>query len=261
MTFFDRLERRFGWLDFPGFLRYYALLHVLVFVLQFIRPDLYEILSFDRGKILSGEVWRIFTTFFALSQFGDPSMMNIIFLFFAVSFVFMVSDGLENQWGSFKASLFYYTGILLVLTANFILPMGFSNSGALLYLSAFFAFATLFPKVEIMLFMVIPVQVRFLAFFAAAGVLLTIIASPIALIFYAIALANYVIWAAIPALRGTAQLAESGVRKRKFNSMKMDAVDAFHTCVICHRNDVEDKDAEFRVGGDGREYCEEHLPK
>jgi hypothetical protein len=261
MTFFDRLERRFGWLAFPGFLRYYALLHVLVFVLQFIRPDLYEILAFDRAKILSGEIWRVVTMFFALSQFGGPSMMSIIFLFFAVNFVFMVSDGLENAWGSFKASLFYYVGILLVLMVNFLLPMGFGTSGTLLYLSAFFAFATLFPKFEILLFMIIPVQIRFLAFLAAAGILLVIIASPITLIFYAIAMANYVIWAAIPVLRGSTRFVEAGLRKKQFNSMKMDAADAFHTCVICHRNDVEDKEVEFRVGADGREYCEEHLPK
>jgi hypothetical protein len=54
MTIFDRMERRFGWLSFPGFLRYYALFHVLVFVLQYIRPDIGEVLEFDRAKILSG---------------------------------------------------------------------------------------------------------------------------------------------------------------------------------------------------------------
>ncbi|NJM37779.1 MAG: hypothetical protein HC845_07965 [Akkermansiaceae bacterium] len=261
MTFFDQYERRFGWLAFPGFLRFYALFHVLVFVLQLIRPDLYEILAFDRTKILSGEIWRVVTMFFAISQFGGMSVMSIIFLFCAVSFVFMVSDGLENQWGSFATSLFYYTGILLMLIANFALPFHFPGSGTLLYLSAFFAFATLFPKVEILLFFVIPVQIRFLGFLAAAGVLLAIIASPIASIFYVIGLVNYLIWAGIPALRGTVRVIESGQRKRRFNSMKIDPSDAFHTCVICHRNDVEDPEVEFRIGADGREYCEEHLPK
>ncbi len=261
MTFFDRLERRFSWLAFPGFLRYYALFHVLVFVLQFVRPDLYEILAFDRAKIFSGEIWRIITMFFAISQFGGANLMSIVFLFFAVNFVFMVSDGLENQWGSFKTSLFYYTGILLVLIANFAMPIHFPGSGTLLYLSAFFAFATLFPKVEILLFFVIPVQVRFLAFLAAAGVLLAIIASPIVVVFYTVGLINYVVWAAIPVLRGSTRLIESGRRRKQFNSMKMDPADAFHTCVICHRNDEEDPETEFRVGTDGREYCEEHLPK
>ena len=117
MTIFDRLERRCGWLAFPGFLRYYALFHVLVYILQIIRPDIGQLFAFDRAKIFSGEVWRVATMFFAGSQFGTFNPVSLLLLIFAVSFVFMVSDGLENAWGSFKASLFYYTGIGLVLLA------------------------------------------------------------------------------------------------------------------------------------------------
>lgn len=70
MTVFDRLERRFGWLAFPGFLRYYALFNVLVFVLQIIRPDIGHFFEFDRAKIFSREFWRVATMFFVGSQFG-----------------------------------------------------------------------------------------------------------------------------------------------------------------------------------------------
>jgi hypothetical protein len=242
-------------------LRYYALFHVLVFVLQFIRPDLYELFLFDRAKIFGGEIWRVVTMFFAIGKFGGANLMSIVFLFFAVNFVFMVSDGLENAWGAFKTSLFYYTGIALIIIANFVLPMGFSESGTLLYLSAFFAFATLFPKVEILLFFIIPIQIRFLAWLAAAGILLAIIGTPISFLFYATGLVNYLIWAGIPALRGTVRVMEAGQRKKQFNSMKMDASEAFHTCVICHRNDIADPESEFRTGKDGQEYCEQHLPE
>ena len=120
MTIFDRLERRCGWLAFPGFLRYYALFHVLVYILQIIRPDIGQLFAFDRAKIFSGEVWRVATMFFAGSQFGTFNPVSVLLLICAVNFVFMVSDGLENAWGSFKASLFYYTGIGLVLVANFV---------------------------------------------------------------------------------------------------------------------------------------------
>jgi hypothetical protein len=261
MTFFDRFERRCGWLAFPGFLRYYALFQILVFVLQLLRPDIGELLAFDRTKIFSGEIWRIVTMFFSNSQFGPPTLINIVFLVFAVNFVFMVSDGLENAWGSFKASVFCYTGILLVLLANFIYPVVIPSSGMALFGAAFLAFATLFPKVEILLFFVIPLQVRFLGMLAGGLILLNAISQPILLPFYLAAYANYFIWAGLPGLRGTARLLEAGQRIKRFNSLKMDDSEAFHTCVICQRNDVIDPEVEFRTGADGKEYCIAHVPE
>ena len=266
MTVFDRLERRWGRLAFPGFLRYYALFHVLVFVLQLIRPDIGQVLEFDREKIFSGEIWRIATLFFANSEFGNPrSPMAIIFLIFAVNIVFMVGDGLENAWGVFKASLFYYTGIVLVLVANFAYSFIFTGavplSGTILYASAFLAFCTVFPKVEILLLFIIPVQVRFLGMLMAGGLLIAIISAPILLPFLTVALANYFIWAGIPALRGTARVIESGKRKKRFNSGKLPASEAFHTCAVCQVTEVSDPNMEFRIGHDGEEYCTGHLPE
>ncbi len=268
MILFDRLERRWGWLAFPSFLRYYALFHVLVFVLQLIRPDIGQVLEFDRAKIFSGEIWRVATMFFANSEFGNPrSPIAIIFLICAVNFVFMVGDGLENAWGTFKTSLFYYTGIVLVLVANFAYSaaiLGMSAiplSGTMLYASAFLAFCTLFPKVEILLLFIIPVQVRFLGMLMAGGFVITAISLPILLPFFTVALANYFLWAGIPALRGTVRIIESGKRKRCFISGKTAASEAFHTCVVCRKTDVTDPYLEFRTGSDGEEYCTGHLPE
>ncbi len=260
MTFFDRFERRCGWLAFPGFLRYYALFHVLVFVLQLFRPDIGELLEFNRAKIFSGEIWRVATMFFANSEFGNPrSFMSILFLFFAVNFVFMVGDSLEGAWGAFKTSVFCYTGIILVLIANFVYPVSVPFSGTMLYASAFLAFCTLFPKTEILLFLVLPVQVRFLGMFVAGGLLLAVISMPLLLPFFMVALANYFIWAGVPALRGTARVIEAGKRKKVF---KGDGVsEAFHTCSVCRKTDVSDPHAEFRIGRDGEEYCSGHLPE
>jgi hypothetical protein len=259
MTILDRLEKRWGWLSFPGFLRYYALFHVLVFVLQYLQPNLGEVLEFNREKILSGEVWRLVTMFFANSQVGRPSLFALIFLFFVVNFLFMVSDGLEGAWGAFKTSLFYYTSILSVLAANFILPG--SVSGMALYGSAFLAFATLFPRVEILLFLILPVQVRFLGMFAGGVILLGAISQPILLPFTLVAYANYLVWAGIPALRGRSKVLESVQRRKRFNAAKIPSQEAFHTCVVCKRTDLSDPKLEFRIGRDGEEYCTDHLPQ
>ncbi len=259
MTVIDRLERRFGWLAFPGFLRYYALFHVLVFVLQFIRPDIGQLLEFDRAKIFSGEVWRVVSMFFASSQFGRPGLITILFLFFAVNFVFMVNDSLEGAWGAFKTSLFIYMGMFLILVANFLYPMKIPMSGFAMYASAFLAFATLFPKQQILLFLILPVQVRFLGIFMAVMIVMMVLRDLRLLPFAVMAFANYAVFAGIPTLRGTARLMEAGQRKKRFNASKIPVDEAFHTCAACDRTDVSDPGLEFRVGADGREYCSDHL--
>jgi hypothetical protein len=124
MMSFGQLEQRFGWLSFPGFLRFYALLHALVYLLQLVRPDIGALLEFDRAKILSGQVWRVVTFLFSSSGFAGIGMIGVLFFYFMVMIAFMMSDALEGAWGVFKTSLFYYFGILALIVANFVFPYG-----------------------------------------------------------------------------------------------------------------------------------------
>ncbi|RYD22881.1 MAG: hypothetical protein EOP88_06380 [Verrucomicrobiaceae bacterium] len=260
MSFLDRLERRWGWIAFPGLLRYYALMHVMVLVVQYLRPGVGEMLAFDRGKILSGEVWRLATMFFASPGFGNTSPLFLLLLVYcAVTVMFMVSDGLESAWGSFKTTLFLLTGIVSIVAMNFVYPSAVPLSGSLLYASAFLAFATLFPREQLLVFFFLPVQIRFLGMLVGAGVLLMLLGSPLLAPFFLVVFANYFLWAGIPALRGTALVIESGQRRKRFNAAKMPASEAFHTCKVCGKTDTSDPHAEFRIGKDGEEYCSEHL--
>ena len=260
MISFGQLERRLGGLAFPGFLRYYAILHVLVYVLQRVRPEIGELLEFDRTKILTGEVWRVVTFLFSSSGLIGPGAMGMVAMVFLVMIAFMMSAALEDAWGVFKTTMFHACGIFCLIVANFLLPQVMAGTGFLLYGAAFFAFATLFPKVEFLLFFILPVQVRFLAWFQAAGLVLMAMGNLWLVPLFLLGNANYLIWAGIPALRGTARVIESVQRRRRFNAAKEPESAAFHTCVLCDRTDVTDHDLEFRVGGDGREYCIDHLP-
>lgn len=261
MISIGRLESRFGWLSFPGFLRYYALMHALVYVLQVFRPDIGALLEFDRARILSGEVWRVVTFLFSSSGFAGVGGIGILFFFFMVMIAFMMNDALEGAWGVFKTSLFHYCGVLGLIAANFLIPNAMPGSGFLIYGTSFFAFATLFPKVEFLMFFILPVQVRFLAMIQAGLMLLAALGDWLLFPFFLSGCANYLVFAGIPALRGTTMVIESAQRRRRFNSKKERDERAFHTCHVCDRTDVTDPQLEFRVGSDGREYCLEHLPE
>ena len=260
MRWLDRLETRAGWLAFPGLFRFFVLLGVLAFALSWMRPDLATILEFDRSKVLAGEVWRVVTFPFAPGALRSFSLLAVVFLYCAVMVGFLINDSLEATWGVFRTSLFLYAGFFCLLLGNLFLP-AVAWSGGLLYTSAFFAFATLFPRHEFRLFFILPVQVRFLAILSAAGLLLTGIDEPLRVPFLILALLNYLLWAALPALRERRHLAAAGVRRQRFERAKPPATEAFHECAVCGRTEHDGARLEFRVGADGREYCSDHLPE
>ncbi len=260
MRFLDRLERNFGWLAFPGFLRFYALFHALVFVLQLFRKDIGQLLEFDRERILSGEIWRLVTFLFSSSGMSGFGAFGLLFFIFMVMIAFMMSDALEGAWGTFRTTMFFYAGWFFLLVGNFISPVAFSGSGFLLYGTAFLAFATLFPKVEFMMFFILPVQVRFLAMIQAGLLVLSLLGDYRLFPLFLLGHLNYLLWAGIPALRGQARVMQSVQRKKGFTAKQLPKEEAFHRCAVCGRTEISDPALEFRIGTDGQEYCDEHLP-
>jgi hypothetical protein len=260
MISMDALERRFGWLSFPALLRYYALFHVLAYGLHLFRPGLVNLLEFDRAKIFSGEVWRLLTFLFTSSASIGSGAFGIIAMVFLVLVAFMISDALEDAWGVFRATLYYYSCILGLVAANLLLPGVMEGAGFLFYGMAFFAFATLFPKVEFLLFFVLPVQVRWIAVIQAAGLVLSCLGDWRMVPFLLLSHAGYLVFAGIPTLRQSAKIPRSQIKIGGSRRMVDDAPAAFHECSVCGRTEQSDPDSEFRIGVDGREYCDQHLP-
>jgi hypothetical protein len=255
------MERRFGRLSFPGFLRYYAMFHLVVYSLQLIRPDIGSLLDFDRGRILAGEVWRLVTFLFASSGNLGVTPLGVLFFFFLIRIMMMISDALEEEWGVFKTSLFHYFATAALLLANFVLPVALPFSGFLLYGSAFFAFATIYPRVVWRIFFVIPVEVRFLAMLQGALILLLVLGDIWLLPFFLLGHGNYLLWVVLPIWRGAQRTRGQKMLRKELKGGFGADDEPFHRCAECHRNDVMDPEREFRVGEDGREYCDLCLEK
>jgi hypothetical protein len=109
------------------------------------------------------------------------------------------------------------------------------------------------------MFLIIPVQVRWLAMLGAVFLLIAAIGNPVYIGFLLLAFGNYLLWAGIPALRGQARVMKSVARKRKFDRYKLDEDESFHHCKTCGRTEVSDPELEFRMAADGEEYCTDHL--
>ena len=75
-----------------------------------------------------------------------------------------------------------------------------------------------------------------------------------------LAIGNFLIVFGPPTYRLMRQRGEVAVRRRKFEASKMPESESLHRCASCGKTEHDDADLEFRVAGDGEEYCKEHLP-
>lgn len=255
MTWLDRLESKLGWLAFPSLLKGYAFLHVVVFGLQFLNPEIGRLLDFDIARIMSGEVWRVFTFLFAHSGFGISGALGALFFVFMIMIAMMMSDALEAVWGVFRTSVFCYSGMLFLIAANFAFGPLISGSGNLFYSSIFITFAVLYPRVEFRIFFFLPVQVRWIALVSVLLLVVTAISNPILFPYLILAHLNCLLWAGLPVLRR-----KMPRQTGRAASLKRDETASFHRCAVCGRTEHSAGDLHFRVGEDGREFCEEHQP-
>ena len=134
----------------------------LVFLMGQVLPHFYELMTLNLRLVKSGQVWRLVTYLFL------PTSSSMIWILFSLYWVWMVGSNLESEWGAFKFNVYYFLGMLGTTTAAWITGAAVGNS--YLNMSLFFAFATLFPNYEILLFFVLRIRVKWLGLLSAAYV-------------------------------------------------------------------------------------------
>ena len=261
MRWLDSIERRLEWLSFPGLFKYLTFLGVIAYACQWARPDIGQVLDFDHEGIFQrGEVWRIFTFIFTPMGSGGFTPIGVIMLFFAVMVSFLISDSLEAAWGPTRTTLYVLLSWFATAASQMLFDPQWAGAGMMLYSSLFFAFATLFPKVEFALFFIIPVQVRFLAMIGAFFLAMAALSSLSSLQVILPAMLPYFLWVLPDIIRGRKSLVASAQRRRTFSVSKLPEAVPFHVCEVCRRTERDSADLEFFVMPDGKEYCSEHLP-
>lgn len=158
----DKLERKFSRYAIPNLITYIIILYAAGFALELINPTFYsQFLSLDASKILQGQIWRIVTFII------QPPSDSLIFIAFALYLYYMIGKQLEAAWGAFRFNLYFFSGMLFIvlgailayLLTGTVLPM----DTWYLNLSLFFAFAALYPDIQLLLFFVIPIKIKWLA--------------------------------------------------------------------------------------------------
>lgn len=260
MNFLDSLERRFGRFAIPNLIRIVVALTALVYLLTFLNPAFLSVLTLDPARILHGEVWRLITYIFIPRSIGQPgSTLQPFWLLIALWFLLFIGDRLEQAWGAFHLNLYFLVGMIGTTIAAFLFGAQFSNS--MLASSLFFAFATFYPDEVIYILFVLPVKVKWLAWFSAALLLFGFVTAPLS---YRMALlaafANYFIFFGPNLVRTIRHRQQTTGRRRRFEESARPEDEALHHCANCGATELTNPNLEFRVARDGEEYCLAHLP-
>ena len=154
--FLDRISYKFRRVCIPNLMLYIVIATAGVFIVEMFVPTvpLSIYLFFSRDLVLGGQWWRVLTWIFI------PSTDRIVGIIFSLYLSWFIGSNLENAWGSFKFNLYYFVGMIATVIGGFI-----AGTTGNLYLNAslFFAFAVLYPDVELRLFFFLPIKVKWLA--------------------------------------------------------------------------------------------------
>lgn len=170
----NRLERRYGRFGIPNLTNILVAGQILVFAIElFVNRTVTAWLGLSRFLLLQGQVWRAIT--FVFIPFSGGSILSVVL---GIYFTWFVGTALEREWGDFRYTVYLLLGMVGTVAAC--LLTGATASTYCLSLSLLLAFAMLYPEVQVLLFFVIPLRVKYLGFFAAALWAISFLTAPLA---------------------------------------------------------------------------------
>jgi len=281
MNFLNKLERKFGRYAISNLSFYIIIAYVIGYVLSlptiFGAPNFLEYFTLNPYLICHGQIWRIATWIIV-----PPSSINL-FTIIMLYFYYSIGSTLERTWGTFRYNLYIFSGMLFTLAGAFILYFLYGGFGGVdsavvgsfisaafstyyINMSIFLAFAAVYPDLQVLLFFVVPIKMKYLAyvdvvmlaysFFVNRG-----LAPKVAII---MSLLNFLLF-----FFGTRdyqrvnpkEIHRRNEYKRQTQKMYSPGITK-HKCAICGRTEQDGDELEFRFCSKcngNYEYCQNHL--
>lgn len=256
---------RFG---VPNLMMYIVIGQALVFFLDlFARGMASSMLAFSRAGIFYGQVWRLVTFIFLPSSGSNP-----FFLLLSCYFYYWIGQMLEREWGTAKFSLFYLSGVVLSIISGLLLGV---SSIYYINLSIFLIIATLYGEMQVLLFFVVPVKMKWMALIDVALILVDVIQAAmvgnyISALVPLASFINYFIftwpfWAAklgVARRRADPQVINFKRAQKQARRQAQATGGYHHKCAVCGITDADDPGMEFRYCSkcDGYYcYCMNHI--
>lgn len=226
-------------------------------------------LSLTPSMILQGQIWRLVTFVFVPASSG---LLTLLFLYF----YYFIGSTMEREWGTVKFNLYFFSGMLFTIVFAFAVYFISGKSlnpyfvAEFIYLSMFFSFATYYPDMQVLLFFILPVKIKWLALVDAAYFLISVftLSFPTNLMPLVAAL-NYLLFCGDVLF---SELAPSRIRQHKKTvSFRREAARVRaeqrgapyrFKCAVCGRTDADHPELEFRYCSRCQGYhcfCQEHI--
>lgn len=283
MKFIDKLERKFGGHGIENLTIYIIVSYVLGYALMILNPSVLSMLTLNVSRILQGQIWRLVTWII----YPPTTSSTLWFVIAILFFYYPISASLERTWGSFRFTVYILSGMIFTVISAFILYFVTGGVLDLLYngglfstyyisLSIFLAYALTYPDMQVMLYFVIPIKMKWMAIVYVLIVVYDIakyvmggawfMALPIIA-----SLLNFIIFFLSTRNLGRYNPKEVHRRKQFKRATGENKTIPFpgnsqtvtkHKCAVCGRTEKDDPNLEFRFCSKcngNYEYCQDHL--
>lgn len=295
MNWLNKLERKFGRFAIPNLIVWLIGAYSIGFVLSMGNSGVMNYLNFQPHLIFRGQVWRIFTWIF------QPTSSSILSLLIMMVFYYQLGTSLERTWGTFRFNAYILGGMLFTVAGSLFLYavlylfmgstvavmasglMGSLVSTQYINMSIFLAFATLYPNMQVMLYFIIPIKMKWMAWVYAAIILLDI-TSTYSSIYHELGSVSLAIWVTVIkavtiimsllnflifflSTRNLQRYTPHEIHRRQQFKQQMreprpGSGITKHKCAVCGRTEVSNPELDFRFCSkcEGNyEYCQDHL--
>ena len=277
MNFLNKMERKIGKYAIPNLMIYLIAAYCIGFVIYTVNPNFMLMLTLSPYHILHGQVWRLITWILM------PTDTRVFSLLIMALLYYQLGSALERSWGTFRFNVYIFGGMLFTVIGAFILYGIYAAAGTgsletislissltfttnYINLTIFLAFAVMYPEMQILLFFIIPVKMKWMAVvyavLIAINLILTSWGGRIAII---MSILNFLIF--FLSTRNYRRVSPKEIhRKQVFKAQMREprrgSMVTKHKCAVCGRTELDDPNLEFRFCSkcDGNyEYCQEHL--
>ena len=276
MKFMNKLERKFSKYAVSNLTMYLIFGYVAGYVISRLAPGILNYLILDPYQVLHGQVWRLVTWVLV-----PPSTQGVLFYAIMMLFYYQLGMNLEHTWGVFRYNVYIFGGILytvigavftwLIMSAMYGnaeimgVLVGTQVSTYYICMSIFLAFAVCYPNMQVMLYFIIPIKMKWMAYVYALLMVLDLIQStwPRRIVMV-MSLLNFGIF--FLSTRDLYRYSPKEVHRRKVYRQAVqrpqNAGITKHKCAVCGRTELDDPSLEFRFCSKcagNYEYCQDHL--
>ncbi len=284
MNWLNKLERKIGRYAIPNLIVWMIGAYTIGFVLYTVSPGILNLLTLSPYHILHGQIWRLFTWVLM------PTESNLIFLLIMALFYYQLGTTLERTWGTFRFNVYIFSGMIFTVIGAFVLyaiyyvqnlsaitampalaanlssSLGWGYSVNYINMSIFLAFAVMYPDMQVMLYFIIPIKMKWMAIVYGVLIVYNFVMSGWAgRISIVMSMLSFI--AFFLSTRNLKRYTPHEVhRRQKFKAQMREPRPGSgitkHKCAVCGRTELDAPELEFRFCSkcEGNyEYCSDHL--